>query len=331
LSRRTVIFINNQAYFRCHQRILSEATWADSRRTGYRDKEMGDTLLGAMQEYYDQGYDTEDDEVDTVLDCFFAVIETYQRRNLTKDSDAINAVMGILRPAASRLMTHLLEGLPIEMFDLALLFVTAGFWETEFQKDTQVRRRLEFPSWSWAGWVANLSWASYMSVTYDKKFVEDWLMNKTWIIWYKFQHGHSVQPVWALEEKGPFNQLWEDMIHERNDKRHPRNQFSNLNTARTSPSKCYLIKPYALLQFFTVSIRLKIRYHDREGFDHEYNGGSPLISLHDSKDTFCGSLYPDIPECTVNGQQVELIIPVLPTGRTTQAETPKPGLVRPAW
>jgi hypothetical protein len=305
LSRRTIIFINNQAYFRCHQRLLSEDTWADSRPTGDRDAGLGHSLLGAMEGYYNENlYGTGVDEADAVLAYCFTAIEAYQTRNLTEDSDAINAMMGILRPAASQLNTHLLEGLPVAAFDIAILFVTSPSEQTQFRKDTKVRRRLEFPSWSWAGWAAGLSFTFHMSVSYDEEFVEGWLKNRSWIVWYRFHHGHSTQPVRGLEGKSPFKRLWKDMIYERSDKRHPRHQFGNLNIARSSPSKCCLAKPYSLLVFFTVSITLKIRDYNLE----EFNGCPFQTSLYDSKDSFCGLLVPDILECAVDGREVELIV-----------------------
>lgn len=76
-------------------------------------------------------------------------VSEYSERDLTKDSDAINALTGVLRRFSARVNSRLLYGLPTAVFDLSLL------WQNE---RCFLQRRAGFPSYSWAGWKGQVSW-----------------------------------------------------------------------------------------------------------------------------------------------------------------------------
>lgn len=308
MSNRTIIFVNDQVYFRCHRRLLPEETWADSRRTGAPDNDMADTLLGVLQEFYDETYpETGDSAPDDTLGYLFTAIAAYQNRNLTGDNDAINAVMGILQPIVLRLKTRLLQGLPAVMWDIVLLFTQFKPHRSNFRKETRIRRRLGFPSWSWAGWVAGVNWGVFDDTCQylDTNGLQGWLDNRTWIAWYILQPGHSIEAILGSEEK-------EDKYYERRENTGARKRFGNLNTTRTRPLNCHLTKPYPLLIFFTVSIRMKTSRQIPDGFVLQPKKFAihlaDLASVYDNEDSFCGLITLDNPESSSNGRLVELII-----------------------
>ncbi len=76
-------------------------------------------------------------------------VSEYSERDLTKDSDAINALTGVLRRFSARVNSRLLCGLPTAVFDLSVLFQN---------ESSALQRRAEFPSYSWAGWKGQVSW-----------------------------------------------------------------------------------------------------------------------------------------------------------------------------
>jgi hypothetical protein len=269
---------------------------------------MTDTLLGVLQEFYDERHpEMGDSAPDSVLSYLFTAIAAYQNRNLTGDSDAINAVMGILQPIVLRLKTRLLQGLPAAMWDIVLLFTQFKPHRSNFQKETRIRRRLGFPSWSWAGWVAGLDWAVFVNICQhqDINGLQSWLNNRTWIAWYILQPGHSVEAILGSEEK-------EDKYYERRENTGARNRFGNLNTTRTRPLNCHLTKPYPLLIFFTVSIRLKTSRQIPDGFILQSGKIAihlaDLASVYDNEGSFCGLITLDNPESSSDDRLVELII-----------------------
>jgi hypothetical protein len=87
-----------------------------------------------------------------VLDEFFDYISNYVRRNLSYESDRLNAIQGVLNEYRSNKdPVFQVFGLPI-MPDKFLTMNSALFWRME---NNGVRRRTDFPSWSWLGWHYN--------------------------------------------------------------------------------------------------------------------------------------------------------------------------------
>lgn len=86
-------------------------------------------------------------------------INEYIGRNLTYESDMLNALMGIMRHAWYRKMypIYSLYGLPFSRISpntLGVKFINALYWGPPFDTELRVRlrHRYDFPSWTWAGW-----------------------------------------------------------------------------------------------------------------------------------------------------------------------------------
>jgi hypothetical protein len=138
LPDRTLIFVNGQAYFRCHEANWSEETWADQ-QTCWLDADdsnisrLPDPLEGFLPSCW----------------AYQKICEDFSRRKLRNDEDALRALQGILRPTAAGMDTDLIEGLPGYYLDHFLLFISGT---------GDMRRRSQFASYSWAGWEGSKMW-----------------------------------------------------------------------------------------------------------------------------------------------------------------------------
>ncbi|RDL41475.1 uncharacterized protein BP5553_01454 [Venustampulla echinocandica] len=76
-----------------------------------------------------------------------SLLEQYSGRDLSHDSDAIEAFGAILQKFRQKSGSEIFYGIPIAIMPWALM------WQEESYCN---RRRQEFPSWSWAGWQGPL-------------------------------------------------------------------------------------------------------------------------------------------------------------------------------
>ena len=138
LPVRTLIFVDDQVYFRCREANWSEATWADQ---WIHWLDADDSNISRLP-----------DPVEGFLPSCWAyqkLCEDFSRRKLRNDQDAMCALRGITRPMAAGMETCLVEGLPAYYLDHFILFVsTSG----------SMRRRTSFASFSWAGWDGPKMW-----------------------------------------------------------------------------------------------------------------------------------------------------------------------------
>jgi hypothetical protein len=175
LSKRTLIFVNEMMYFRCRQCIWSEETTDDDSPQRMNESYRGSLLQLAL------------DPDESALGSYNILVQYYSRRELTYESDAINAMAGLLHRLSARL-GPLIKGLPIKLLDITLLW-----WHRNPGK-----RRTSFPSYSWAGWEGEvllkvddlLEEGEEPSPTFfpGRISAEEWLKTKTWIKWDVIQH-----------------------------------------------------------------------------------------------------------------------------------------------
>lgn len=148
-SARRLIFTSQQIYFECKEMHTCEAvelplsllSGSHARPVLFRDEWLtGTHRFGA-------------------LSAFWAAVKEYSLRCMTFDTDALAALEGILRRfQASPAFVYNIFGIPLvleggsksvmqTLLD-AQLFVTGLTWH----HDGLARRRIQFPSWTWAGW-----------------------------------------------------------------------------------------------------------------------------------------------------------------------------------
>ncbi|KAJ4318715.1 hypothetical protein N0V84_006708 [Fusarium piperis] len=177
LPRRTLIFINNQAYFRC-----TRANWCE------------ETAADLQAEWVDP----DDDYILRIpnpgagnLEAWKAyqkLCEDYSDRRLEHDGDALRAVSGILRLLGGELTSWYADGLPANYLNSALLFLST---------DGTLRRRPGFASYSWAGWSGPITWVPETRQGPDcdsqaAKRLFDWIQKKTFIQWHGKRYGQEI-------------------------------------------------------------------------------------------------------------------------------------------
>jgi hypothetical protein len=150
LSRRALIFVDNRVFFRCQA-----ASWDETSST---DK-LSSLIKGSTNEPPICGLPGPSDGVLPSLTAYVELFEEYSRRELRYDGDAIRAFYGLTRALFGGLGTPSAEGLPAYYVNAFLLFTSPR---------SNLRRRHEFASYSWAGWAGELKWPRENLIWYDE-------------------------------------------------------------------------------------------------------------------------------------------------------------------
>jgi hypothetical protein len=159
LPRRLLIFADGQLFFNCRKR-----SWREDRQT---ENTTIERKFGSVIEVEDLLPDVT--PYDALLE-FISSVETYTLRRLAFEKDKLDAFTGACTILESWMKTSTFLGLPIAVFDLALLW----------RPDSDLIRNKHFPSWSWAGWTGQV----YMShLDGDQRH---FLISHTWIKWFRF-------------------------------------------------------------------------------------------------------------------------------------------------
>ncbi|KAI1210265.1 heterokaryon incompatibility protein-domain-containing protein [Annulohypoxylon truncatum] len=83
------------------------------------------------------------DERNNVFEVYALAVSEYTKRSITNPMDKVRAFDGILGRLYRPFKCPFFFGLPVSMFDIALLWMPVG---------PCTRENSTFPSWSWAGW-----------------------------------------------------------------------------------------------------------------------------------------------------------------------------------
>ncbi|KAI1486022.1 heterokaryon incompatibility protein-domain-containing protein [Biscogniauxia mediterranea] len=232
LSRRRLVFINDTVYFKCH-----EGYWS----------EVEDGLLVRPDSVAGQGQVLHKLNGD-VFHMLGQLLVKYSTRSLTNQNDAVNAMLGVCRRIADHTQCPLLLGIPVIAFDWFILF---------YPSITGMRRRKEFPSWAWSGWIGEYYYSS------GSGNVAKWQDTCTWIVWYKRDQDGHLSPVRDEET----TTVASDSSCTTSSKK----SFEQLcDISRVQPSQLLTMnhRPYPVLQFWTVSVRYALRQIDRDNADN---------------------------------------------------------------
>ena len=164
LSRRKLIFTENEAVYLCDDMYCQESVRRDipNWQTGHGQGLAGAALSGMSPMSTKER--TGRVEIDDLLN-------EYNSRDLSYQSDALDACQGILRGLS---VPHN-WGLPI---------MPLSWWEESrrpqapytlnlyWQSDEPGTRRNEFPSWSWVGWQGPKIFANYDHYYADAATIE---------------------------------------------------------------------------------------------------------------------------------------------------------------
>jgi hypothetical protein len=199
LSRRRLVFTQEQVYFECNAMNCSESLnipldlahtlrrdrFRSFMRAGLfsgRDEGLQDPIFGEPFGSFDER---------KVSSSFyyrkFLVLATnYTSRDLSFDSDSLNAFLGIVSNfRETKYPLFHIQGIPfisptIQTDEMECVNSTiAGLcWRhinSCWSKRLSVRRRAQFPSWTWAGWAGAVSWTDVFTfhVMDIKSLVDD--------------------------------------------------------------------------------------------------------------------------------------------------------------
>jgi hypothetical protein len=138
LSKRLLIFTDFGVYFQC-----STALWCED--THLEKPSLSEYSINKVEvpKFLKPFWK---DVLPTTRDfwTYAQLVEDYSPREMTSQTDALNAFTGLINPLERVLDTKFFHGLPIIFFHAALCFAFATRHDNI--------RRTEFPSWSWSGW-----------------------------------------------------------------------------------------------------------------------------------------------------------------------------------
>ncbi|KAF2114087.1 hypothetical protein BDV96DRAFT_495340 [Lophiotrema nucula] len=278
LANRLLVFApNGQVYFLCREAVYSEEVIVGP------DMEPDAALLDGADLIKLRPDPTK------LWSVYERGVHHFTARRMTYEKDILNAFTGILRMICSE---RSLEGLPLPIFDLALLW----------QPQQQLERRQGFSSWSWAGWIGKVEWFDIYSLTYEgegkteTERIASWMKLRSWIVWYS-SWGTDVRspayimdgPPW-LRGTAPSAEQHEHRFPGLHHKFVPRPRSLARSLENLEPQRRHI----RYLQFWTTSAYFEIE-HDRNmnfpirSLDPETTSkGLRLFTLHDRDGRACG-------------------------------------------
>ncbi len=188
LSRRLIVFTHGQMIWHCRRMICREdmsvvdsgvpyppLQWL-SLKPQHMGVDTGSRWIDGSTEITRHG------ATRLVRSAVFAeytrAIEQYTHREISYQSDVLNAFAGLLHIFSRFFRCKTLLGLPESLLDVALLW----------KPTRQLQRRSGFPSWSWAGWVGR--------VAYDEPFTLTRKMDGTFVAYDSDAYGQEgVRPL----------------------------------------------------------------------------------------------------------------------------------------
>lgn len=168
LSRRVLVFTEDQVYFECGQASCCESAASGLKSHGKLSPEI---MFGPNNHgYHEKKIIVNDHRHDNHITPYMSLVGQYTARQMTFDKDSLNALAGIIRSfETSRPLFRQIWGVPYwdcpEPQQTTDTLVRGLLWDhPEFtgSQDPQKppRRRPTFPSWSWCGWAAEAAYGS---------------------------------------------------------------------------------------------------------------------------------------------------------------------------
>ncbi|KAH6883250.1 heterokaryon incompatibility protein-domain-containing protein [Alternaria rosae] len=166
LSKRRLVFTETQTYFQCWNMHCCESTPLDLEKAHTKNLERFRDTIHTFRVYPQKGIGKTSNDVEQR-------IQEYLGRDLTKDSDALNAFLGIFQAfqeledpvynfwglpisdERSITRTHHTVVEPSKADELYGSLLSSLAWSTDFCDNASTHlltRRLMFPSWTWAAW-----------------------------------------------------------------------------------------------------------------------------------------------------------------------------------
>ena len=151
LSRRTLVFTNEQVFWSCQQAYFCEESYFEMPRFRVKHYYPSVHKLGIYQL-------TEPNS--DLWQLYKDLIQNYMLRDITYEGDVSDACQGILNVIKKSTKTGFLWGLPLSRFELALAWETFHGVKRRTALSTfpmtSLKKRTTFPSWSWMGWAGDV-------------------------------------------------------------------------------------------------------------------------------------------------------------------------------
>ncbi|KAJ3523374.1 hypothetical protein NM208_g12478 [Fusarium decemcellulare] len=183
LSRRVLYFIDNKVFYRCRAAEHAEH-FADnlSQNESTNELSLGSLLpQTVLMTWPEWDYST--------------MLFYYTKRALTNQNDAPRAMAGIIRRFTEVMKCQFFQSLPTVMFDRFVIF---------HGDLTALHRRPSFPSYSWIGWRGPIRVYSGLDDGGGDDDTNEWLRDRTWIIWYKRSPSGITNLVWDPDANPSF-------------------------------------------------------------------------------------------------------------------------------
>ncbi|KAI5799809.1 heterokaryon incompatibility protein-domain-containing protein [Geopyxis carbonaria] len=180
LPSRRLYFTPEQAYFECRRCSWSEDLLAEERTSDTSSAQAAASGGNQLRKTSRRGGW---DDGTLFLQGYNSKVQEYTRRNVSFDSDALNAFMGVAAVLSESYGDHikLLYGLPEAHIESALLWQPRMNITRRYAED----RGVFLPSWSWAGWKGEVTYSNrslWMSIgpsygTHAASVVPEWFLH----------------------------------------------------------------------------------------------------------------------------------------------------------
>ena len=242
LSRRCLIFVHQQSYFRCQKYGWS---WREDILS--EDETIGNYPENTISRRPSNG----DRDSAYSWTEFETLIEDYGLREFTYDSDALNAITGVLQRFETSMRCLFLQGLPTSFLNYHILFTCK-----HYARCSNKLRREAFPSYTWVGWRRTVKWGLWFGDPSSPALYPfwHWLKQGTWIKFYVLQPDGSTEEVLDSNRQLQVRDSSNDGIE------FPKSQPFKDSKAVTqqTPLLQQFGRTYPMLRFWTVTVRYTI-------------------------------------------------------------------------
>ena len=285
LSRRTIVFIDGEIFFRCRKTCWFEnIDIIDGRKTW-----RAPPVFGMPSSMLERRWSKEAPGIIAPAILMFAKYASeMSTRKLTFPSDFLNAFRGISNVLCREINTTVFWGTPTAHFDLFIL------WDTV---EPAPKRRVGFPSWSWAGWHGGIDWKALVETGLLAK--ESSQLNplpaETWIKWYRREE-EGERPIYVANERPDpkaagyhthHGKIYNLMQNKLNSLVSP--DFLGAREYRQPSAKALQAGNEGLnnqvLQFYTVSVHFRLSREPTKPVEQENFGEAQVLAQTPSQDS----------------------------------------------
>lgn len=194
LSKRCLIFTDQQLFFRCTKDARSEDVVAEGSPSGMNKHPAKPELRVGQIDYITNQKFLRNTDNDHALHEYSLLVSAYSQRNFTVQEDILNGFTGIMTSMLPSfpMPQGFFAGIPTHIFDQAILWYPTGPLE---RRETALVGGVEMrvPSWSWVGWKGKVAYENY------PEQMSDWDAVRIMVQWWRAENGTLV----PLRNYGP--------------------------------------------------------------------------------------------------------------------------------